>query len=723
MNGDGTQRTDNAGIEMAAVPAMPDRPVRDHADVLQLIADVEHQLERLRAAQVRSAEDFAHFADRGRRLDEREHAINGAAALLTAREAQLHAMTDALHDEEARIAERQRQVESASGSLEERSSALDRRASELERSASELDRSASDLETTRASLDAARATFEAERAEWEADRSRIAGERELFARERQAMAGAREAADARLGALESEIATLNERLAALQRERDDLRSSQSGDADALAASERNAVSLMMAITLLREQIADAESSLASRDAVVESKDGVIAERERTIAERERTIAELDRELGSTRQELHVAGDKLAELAKSLAEQAPRLELGAAALALAHEHRQEIVAKDGRIAQLESELAAAVEAARAIPVDVIDGEAADAAAAELVAARKEIDRLQAEMVAARQAADEERATSRSSAADAERAIGDTQRKLNEALAFLASRKRRIDLARRLHRERKVKREREVRQAAENGMVRVLEEERLVKKQREELRQVQEMLAATERSMLHRYARHRGGLVAAWCLIVIVGVAAGSWYAADSVLPKVAVASVDLTAKVREGEHISPEADTAFQSAHREALANAGFRDAVKRRLADRGVSVLKGNGEFDRWLDGVDFDSDGPGSLRLIAEGPDPQTAVVALDTLATTLVNESPKLAKGKGDVPRAAIVGNTQVPGRITFSTIVPQQGPLDRIISAGMVFSAVMTVGLIAGVVTFGRIAKAKRRFEDAERFGATL
>jgi hypothetical protein len=37
--------------------------------------------------------------------------------------------------------------------------------------------------------------------------------------------------------------------------------------------------------------------------------------------------------------------------------------------------------------------------------------------------------------------------------------------------------------------------------------------------------------------------------------------------------------------------------------------------------------------------------------------------------------------------------------------------------------VFSAVFTLSLVAGLVTFSRIARAKRRFEDAERFGATL
>lgn len=256
-----------------------------------------------------------------------------------------------------------------------------------------------------------------------------------------------------------------------------------------------------------------------------------------------------------------------------------------------------------------------------------------------------------------------------------------------------------------------------------MIRVLEEERLVKKQRDELRHVQEVLAASERSMMARYARHRGSLVAAWTMLVVVGLAGGAWFAAPTVLPASAIASVDLVAKPRDGGPITPEADAAFQSVHRDALGDEGLRSTVRKRLADRGVHTFRTASELDGWFDGVRFDSDGLGSLRIIAGGPDPSSATIALDTLATTLVNESPKLAKGKGDVPRIGITGNSQVPGRMSFSTLVPQQGPWDRILAAALIFSAVATIGLVSGALVFGRIARAKRRFEDAERFGTVL
>ena len=736
----------------ASMPAVtPDAPVRSHEDVLRLIEDVEVQLERLRTAQVRSAEEFAHYADRGRRLDEREREIAVASALLTAREAQLQVMADATRAEEARLGERHRTIDAEMEALSAARVEADERERVIATRAEKVSEAERTLEAARRSLDERAAevasTDSARAAEFEAlatERSRIAEAERAIEAERLAMAEARRIADERLHALEGEIVTLNERVTALQVERDRVgRESDEGRA-ALERAESNAAMLMLAVATLRERLEDCETSLASRDAAIDAKESTIAERDAQLAERDASIAERDaridelsREIAMTRQSLRTAGEKLANLAKAVADQAPQLERGAAAAALAHEQRERIASLEERIESLERELAERREAivraerevaelrsaATAAPQVVVDTTQVDRMANELDAARHDIERLEREIAAARETEESRRNESESARiADAERAVAETQARLGEALGFLATRKRRIDLARRLQRERKAKREREVRQAAENAMVRVLEEERLVKKQREELRQVQEVLTATETMMVQRYARHRGGLVAAWCTLVVAGLAAGSWFAADAVLPGGSVASVDLLAKVDDPQGVTPEADTLFQSTHREALNDEGFRETVRRRLADRGVQSLKGD-EVDAWLDGVTYDSDGPGSLRLIAEGPDPQTATIALDTLATTLVNESAKLAKGKGEVARATIAGNSQVPGRITFSTLTPNRGPLDRIMAAGMVFSAVFTLSLVAGLVTFSRIARAKRRFEDAERFGATL
>jgi hypothetical protein len=648
-----------------------DKPVRTHQDVLELIADVERQLERLRGAQMRSAEELAHFTDRSRRLDERE--------------AQLDAMAQSLGAEAGLVRERSEAIEAKERELVEREAAI----AICERSLADQEQSFRDRAAAVAQGEAAIAS----------EQSRLAAEQEALARAKEEfeVESARRAEER--GAVEAELSSLRERI---------------------AAAESNEASMMLTITQLRERSLDADESLRSRDAVVEAKD-------RALAERDTRINELEREVGMVRQSLQTAGEKLSALAKSVADSAPQLERGASAIALLNEYRQRIDSQDTQISQLQKELATARQAALAAPQTVIERvveTVVDTSALE--AARGEIDRLREEIAASQRAADEARqqdAVQSSATSEQESAIADTQAKLEQAVAFLASRKRRVDLAKRLLRERKKRREIEMREATENAMVRVLEEERLVKKQREELRHVQEVLSTSERTMMSRYARHRGGLVAAWVMIVMVALAAGAWYAAPAVMPGAAVASVDLVAKTRDGSELTPEADVVFQSVHREALADEGLRMSVRKRLIERGINAFKGSGDLTAWFDAVRVDSDGIGSLRLVAEGPDPQTAVMALDTLATTLVNESPKLAKGKADVPRISITGNSQVPGRMTFSMLVPQQGPWDRFIATGMLFSGIATIGLVGGAFVFARIAASKRRFEDAERFGAHL
>jgi hypothetical protein len=710
-------------------------PVRTHEDVLGLIGEVERQMERLRTAQVRSSEEFAQFADRARRLDEREHQLHNAEALLAAREAELRAMSDALHEETLRLGERA----SETAAREERLSSGERAAEERQDALRARDNALSEREEL----------VERNRESMEAERAAMCAEREAMAAERESMHAAAEetkreaqSAAAERDALRVEIVSVHERIVALDRQVEEFTRERAlmseafakeaaaakVSAESLQAAERNEATLMLTVASLREMNEDADASLASRDQVVEAKD-------RVIAERDGQIIELQREVDMTRQSLRTAGDKLAALAKSVADQAPQLERGAAALGLVTEQRQRIADDEARIASLERELAAALESARtaasAVPEKVVervvetvvetvvDTAALDEAKSEIDRLREEIGRSQREASEARQALHSDGAA----AAEQERALADTQSRLQEALGFLAQRKRRIDLARRLLRERRVKRELEIRQATENAMVRVLEEERLVKKQREELRQVQELLTSSERDMVSRYARHRGALVAAWIMIVVTSLAAGAWFAAPMVLPGNAIASVDLVAKLKEGEPLTPEQDVLFQRVHTDALQDEGLRATVKKRMSERGINALKNNAEFEAWLGDVQVDSDGLGTLRLIAPAPDPTTATLALDTLATTLANESPKLGKGKGDVPRIGIAGNTQVPGRLSYSTLVPQAGPWDRLLAAGMIFSAVFTLGLVVGIVVFGKIARTKRRFEDAERFGATL
>jgi hypothetical protein len=288
-------------------------------------------------------------------------------------------------------------------------------------------------------------------------------------------------------------------------------------------------------------------------------------------------------------------------------------------------------------------------------------------------------------------------------------------LADAGIFLKRRKERLDRVRHLRRERRQSESEQRREANEAAYVGRLEEERLLKRQREELRQVQEMLAASERRQLGRTLKTRAFTAASWCMIVIAAMAVGSWFAANNVWPAPSVASVDLVAKMKDGEKMSPEADAVWEGVHRDALKDDAFRQIVVRRLQERGLSALGGASEINGWIDRVRFDSDGPGSFRMIAAAPDAESARVALDTLATSLANESAHLLKGRSEFPKAMIAGSAAAPGRLTFSTLVPQSTPTDRLTAAAMLFSGVAGLGIAAALALYSRLSRAKRKFEE--------
>jgi hypothetical protein len=179
----------------------------------------------------------------------------------------------------------------------------------------------------------------------------------------------------------------------------------------------------------------------------------------------------------------------------------------------------------------------------------------------------------------------------------------------------------------------------------------------------------------------------------------------------------VASVDLVARGRDDAPLTPDADAVFQTSYRELLADEAFRGVVRRRLEERGLALVADERTFHAWMDSIRTDSDGAGSLRLVADGTEELATILALDTVATSLVNESARIAKGRADLPRIALVGQTSVPGRSTFATAVVQRDPKDRLAIAGLLLSGVIGLGFAGSALLFGRLARAKRRFEESE------
>jgi hypothetical protein len=291
------------------------------------------------------------------------------------------------------------------------------------------------------------------------------------------------------------------------------------------------------------------------------------------------------------------------------------------------------------------------------------------------------------------------------------------RLAEFALFLRSRKARLARARQLLRERDRWTRAKTREETEAAVMRALEEERLLARQKEELRQVQEMLAATEERVLRRDGRGRLLFGAGFWTLTAIAAAIGSWFTAGAIAPAPVVASVDLVARGRDDAPLTPDADAVFQTSYRELLADEAFRGVVRRRLEERGLALVADERTFHAWMDSIRTDSDGAGSLRLVADGTEELATILALDTVATSLVNESARIAKGRADLPRIALVGQTSVPGRSTFATAVVQRDPKDRLAIAGLLLSGVIGLGFAGSALLFGRLARAKRRFEESE------
>ena len=97
---------------------------------------------------------------------------------------------------------------------------------------------------------------------------------------------------------------------------------------------------------------------------------------------------------------------------------------------------------------------------------------------------------------------------------------------------------------------------------------------------------------------------------------------------------------------------------------------------------------------------------GPENLFARARYRDAETIAV-LDTIATSLAAESARQVGKRVDGARAAIVGEKQTPGRITYASIDPAPLDRERLMQAGIGFGVGYTFCLVVAVALYTRHA----------------
>lgn len=803
---DPDQRLDEAASAPTTGP--PEGESRSTSgDVLSLIEDVERHLTRIRDVQHQQESDFMDLAGRQRSIEEAE-------AALASRGGEIEAASTALAQERDALDRMRSELDATRGELEERRRLCDEATADLDASKADLEAARTELrgdveahqteidacavkqqelEEARSAIEAIRSDLEArtealaERsAEHEAMQARIVelegdaarrSERDRIAAEEhdRALSEATAATHRHREALESvgrdleqtqsELADARERSASLESELDSVRTAHETNTQEHAALQATIAELESRCEAFDARNHERQASLDAATARTTALEGELAVARDRVIELEAIVEEDRRQLG-------IAGEKLTELARAVAEQAPRLEQGAAAIAMAAEQHERIERLEARLASegtdaneavarvrdaLESkiaELEAALErtsgddvdeASMRSAVDAVRGPlearireleelGADPAAIEHATAplRAEIEALRSELEnsartdgtsspAELQALAERcrRAEQRSDELETALSMTNDRGQAQEMAKKLRAKAERINAAAR-HLDRRKRRLAAVKgrvrsRGQEDGGTATFHELQRLEAQRKELSQVREFLSRSEQQMVRRWARSRSVAMVAWLTMLAAVCVVGSWFAVSEIVPVAGTATVELRATPRDGGVLPSEAASTWRSWHEALATDPAFVQAVARRLSARGLMPAGGEtGLATMLVDDLRFETDGPGRLRLVLEGADRRVLPSTLDAIATTMASESARQAPRRADGARASLRGDQPTTASGGYARLIGGQMPTQLLSLIGMIAGAAIVTSMLLIGVVYLTLSRAKRIFD---------
>ncbi|MAB71267.1 MAG: hypothetical protein CMJ54_02040 [Planctomycetaceae bacterium] len=703
-------------------------------------------------------------SDRGE-LDERRRLCDEANAELESSQAELAAARNELQGDlsEHRAemdawAAKTHALEEERGAIEELKAELEEREQALaERSAEHLAMQAriSELEG-----DAVRRR-EADRLAAEAHDRSLAEATAVTHRHREAL----ESVGRELEQAQSELADARDRSETLETELESIRNAEETSAQENSTLQATIAEFESRCRTFDEQNHARQTSLdAALERTATLEDELAAARSR--------VEELEGVVEEDRRQLGLAGRKLTELARAVAEQAPRLEQGTAAIAIAAEQQERIerlearLASEGtdaneavagvrdaleaRIAELESALEQAPagdvdEASMQSAVDAVRGPleariselerlGADPAAVEAATAPllAEIETLRSRMKGFEQSeggvptaeleAFEERcrrAEQRSDELETALAMTNDRGQAQEMAKRLRAKAERINAAAR-HLDRRKRRlaavKRRVRNhVAEDGGSATFHELQRLEAQRKELSQVREFLSRSEQQMIRRWARSRSVAMVAWMGMLAAVCVAGSWFAVSEIVPVAGTASVELRATPRDGGALTNDAASTWREWHEALATDPAFVRAVGRRLAARGLMPTGGETGLATILGSdLQFETDGPGRMRLVLEGPDRRVLPATLDAIATTMASESARQAPRRADGARASLRGDQPTTAGGGYARLMGGQMPAALLSLIGMIAGVSIVASLLLIGLVYLMLSRAKRIFD---------
>ncbi len=718
--------------------------------VLSIIADVEKQLEKLRTAQSGHSEQIITLQQRTKAIEQAEQLVQERMREVETRQQSVSEKAEAVEAERTRLNEQQQELQRARESIEQTRAEVSRDREDLQQLQLLLQEDQNRLAQTKAEIE-----------------GRTVQENEELARlrgEHSALAARLEKAEANVGELIQRIETMQEELEKrqqainqAQREKADVETALQAAREEVAAAKSKAeqaelegLQLVEQVEAQRNEIAaklqsaeQARAELSTRVDAATAELGQIrtdlsAKLDSARVESEHLrglIAEREKALNDANEKLRVAGTKLQQFAEAIAQQSPEMEKGVAAIAECQSLRQTIQRLEQEMKQRGSADGAALnERIEALTQDLADrnteienlrvqASQQSAQGGEIEALQAQIQKLTDELRAREQSIETLRAEYQQDVARLEKSVAQAKSAGPDGAGI--QEKAKLIHAAAMHLKRRRQRLQRLKGLLKNARPKTKaptgpdpERARLaieIQEKKQSLLEVQKCLAASEQQMMRKWARPRAIITMTWMLMLIGGVGIGAWFGAGYWKPPVVAASVVLEAKPKAGQNPTEAELASWQAAHEAMAHDNTFANVVAKRLGVRQIKSLTDSAKVGLFLkENLTVDSDKPGVLRLTLTGTDQPLTLAVLDTVATTMVNESSRSAGKRSDGMKASVTGERPGVGRIEYASINPIPVKDERLMYTGILFGAGVVGLTLIGSVLYTVLMRTKRVFE---------
>lgn len=198
-------------------------------------------------------------------------------------------------------------------------------------------------------------------------------------------------------------------------------------------------------------------------------------------------------------------------------------------------------------------------------------------------------------------------------------------------------------------------------------------RWVQNQRQRLAHEQTRLKDMESRMIRMWAPRNAALVVSALGLLLAILVVASWLTTSYVFPARNSASVTLKPKTRTLDPLTEEQTAGWQLWHAELVQDEEFKKTLLKRMRDRQMSVVE-TIDLDKYLEErLSLDTGMPGELTMTLSGTRKQEITDLLDVITSTVLIESNRQIKKRTDGAFATASNERKASGISRYAVINP--------------------------------------------------